>query len=118
MSFISVAFVVVKVKIFKAFCTDSASIKWPLFWGFEPLLSQILFHLAEILTRFSLPIRQIQCFKNLSKLYILAQIPHLKFTVLVHFGTQFTTRKPKIMLKTKISAKTTSLGVSQVLKKS
>ena len=41
---------------------------------------------------------------------------HLKFTVLVHFGAQFTARIPKILLKTRTSAKTTyrptSLGIS------
>ena len=35
----------------------------------------------------------------------------LKFTVFVHFGDQFTNRKPKILLKPKISAKTASLGI-------
>ena len=37
---------------------------------------------------------------------------HPKFTVLVHFGAQFTARKPKIFLKTKISEKAASLGIS------
>ena len=37
---------------------------------------------------------------------------HPSFTVLSHFGTQFTTRKPKTLLKTKTYAKTTSLGKS------
>ena len=41
---------------------------------------------------------------------------HPKFTVLVHVGAQFTARKPKILLKTRISATTTyrtiSLGIS------
>ena len=37
---------------------------------------------------------------------------HPEFTVLVHFGGQFTAGEPKILLKTKISAKTTFLGVS------
>ena len=37
---------------------------------------------------------------------------HPKFTILVHFGAQFTTKKLKILLKTKISAKTTSLVIS------
>ena len=37
---------------------------------------------------------------------------HPKFTVLFLFGAQFTTGKPKILLKTKISAKTASLGKS------
>ena len=41
----------VKVKFFKVFRIDSASMKWPLFWGFGSLLPQILFDLAEILTR-------------------------------------------------------------------
>ena len=35
-----------------------------------------------------------------------------KFTVLFHFQAQFTAGKPKILLKTKIPAKTTSLGIS------
>ena len=33
-----------------------------------------------------------------------------KFTVSVHFGAQFTARKPKILQKTKFSAKTVFLG--------
>ena len=37
---------------------------------------------------------------------------HPKFTVLVHFGAQFTAGKPKILLKTKTSAKTASFGMS------
>ena len=36
---------------------------------------------------------------------------HPKFTVLVHFGAEFTTRKPKKLLKTKIYAKTASLAI-------
>ena len=41
-----------------------------------------------------------QCLKNPSK-----------FTVSVHFGAQFTNRKSKNLLKTKIYAKTVSLGM-------
>ena len=37
---------------------------------------------------------------------------HPKFTVLVDFRAQFTARKLKILLKAKISGKTTSLGTS------
>ena len=37
---------------------------------------------------------------------------HLKFTVLLLFWAQFTTGKPKILLKTKMSTKTTSLRIS------
>ena len=36
---------------------------------------------------------------------------HAKFTVLFHFGVQFTAGKPKMLLITKISAKTKSLGI-------
>ena len=43
-------------------------------WGFWALLPQILFNLAEILTRGILPIRQTQCLKNPSKFWILAQM--------------------------------------------
>ena len=35
-----------------------------------------------------------------------------QFWILFHFGAQFTAGKPKILLKTKISAKTSSLGIS------
>ena len=37
---------------------------------------------------------------------------HPNFTVLVHFRAQFTARKSKILFKTKMSGKTTSLGIS------
>ena len=44
---------------------------------------------------------------------------HPKFTVLVHFGAQFTARKLKILLKTRISAETTYipkfLGISNTV---
>ena len=36
---------------------------------------------------------------------------HPKFTVLVHFGSQFTTQKPKKLPKTIIYTKTASLGI-------
>ena len=51
-----------EIKNFQNFI-DSASMKWPLFGFFWPLFSQILFDLAEILTRGSL-IRQTHCLKN------------------------------------------------------
>ena len=35
-----------------------------------------------------------------------------KVTVLVHFGDPFTAGQPKILLKTKISVKPTSVGIS------
>ena len=66
--FINIAFVDVKLKIFKLFHIDSASMK-----------------------------------------------RHPRFTVLVHFGSQFTAVKPKILLKPKISAKTESLAISNAV---
>ena len=63
-SFISIAFVVVKLKIFKVFRIDSAFMQWPFLRVFGPLLPQILFNLAEILTRCSVPIRKTLCLKN------------------------------------------------------
>ena len=40
---------------------------------------------------------------------------HPKFTVLVHFGAQFIAGKPRILLKTTISPKAASLGISNNL---
>ena len=68
-----VTLVVVKSKIFKVVCIDSASMKWPLLWGFGHLLHKILFNLTEILNKGSLLIRQMQCLKTPSKFWILAQ---------------------------------------------
>ena len=61
-----------------------------------------MFDLAEILTRGSLPIRQTQSLKTTKK-----------FTILVQMEHQFTAVEPKILLKTKHSGKTTSLGISK-----
>ena len=67
---------------------------------------------CSMLQKFSL-IRQTHCLKNLSKFCILAQMRCTqKFTVLVYFGTDFTARKTKILLKTTIFAKTTFLEIS------
>ena len=73
-SFISVVFVVVKLKNLKVFRIVSASMKWTLFGGFGLLFLQTLVDLAEILARDSLLIRQTQGLKNCSKVWILAQI--------------------------------------------
>ena len=60
-SFISIVHVVVKLKTFKVFRIDSASMKWPPFFGVcvcvvggGALTLQILFNLAKILTSASL----------------------------------------------------------------
>ena len=73
---------------------------------------EILLDLAEILNRGSLPIRPTLFKKSFQILNFGSNGMHPKFTVLVHFGTQFIAGKPKILLKTKVSGKTTSLGVS------
>ena len=87
--------------------------KWPLLGGFGPLLPQILFNLAEILTRNSVSIRKTQCLKNPSKFWILAQMER---TQSLHFcyilGPNLQPGNQKILLKTNISVKTTSLGIS------
>ena len=74
-SFISIAYVVVKLKIFKVSCIDSASIKWPFFGFFDPYSP--MFDLAEILTT-GKPIRQTHCLKNLSKFWNLFQMESLR----------------------------------------
>ena len=66
-TFISIAFLFANLEIFKVFRSDSGAIKWSLLGGFWPLLSQILFDLAETLHRGSLLIRQTKCLKNPSK---------------------------------------------------
>ena len=63
-SFISIAFVFGKLKIFKAFRNDSAAIKWSLLGGFWALLPQLLFDYAEILNRGSL-LAQMECTQSL-----------------------------------------------------
>ena len=66
-SFISIVFVVVKLKNLKVFRIVSASMKWTLSGGFGLLFLQTLVDLAEILARDSLLIRQTQGLKNCSK---------------------------------------------------
>ena len=107
-SFISIAFVVVKLKFFKLFGIDSASMK-PFLGFFWPFFPKILFSFAEILTRGGLQLvfGNTEFEKYFNILYFSSNGRHPKFTVLFHFGGQFTAGKPKILLKPKISAKTT-----------
>ena len=98
-SFISVAFVVVKLYIFKC----SASINWPLLRSFWALSlanvtrvcsnfnQRYVFHMTKTVSEQSFKIRCLSRNKTYPKLIIL-----------VHFWTQFTPRKPKISPKTKI----------------
>ena len=96
---------VVKLKIFKVFCFDSASMKWPLFgiaWALSPKYCLVLQKLPEMKTVFE---------KSFKILNFGLNGMQLKFTVLVHIGAQYTDGKPKILVKTKISAKTTFSGI-------
>ena len=105
-SFINIAFVVVMLKIFKLFHIDSVAMKWSLFRGFWILLPQILFDLAEILTRVSLPKRQTQCLKNSSKFWTL---PPTQWTQSLQFwsilGPDLLVENQKYCLKPKFLEK-------------
>ena len=78
-SFIRIAFVVLKLKIFLSFLYWFSVHEMAPFlkcgWA-RALAPQTFFDLAEILNRDSLPTRQTQCLKNPSKFWILAQIEH------------------------------------------
>ena len=86
------------------------------FWGFlglnSPKYCSILLKWSEVAPNKTNTVFQ----KSFKLLNFGSNGTHLKFTVLVHFGTQFTARIPKILLKTRTSAKTTyrptSLGIS------
>ena len=102
-SFISVAFLVVKLKFFKCFYGDAASMKWPLlegFWAVSPAnMTQVcwnfdqknIFHKTKTVSEQSFKIKSLSGNKMYPKLM-----------VLVHFRAQFTPRKPSILPKTKI----------------
>ena len=68
-------------------------------------------HFAEILKRSSSSKRNTVFKKSFKILNFGSNGMRPKFTVLVHFGAQFTIRKPKKLLKTKIYAKSASLGI-------
>ena len=101
-SFISVAFVVVKLKIFKCFRGNAASMKWPHlrgFWALSPAnMTQVrwnfdqryVFHKTKTVSEQSFKI------KHLSR-----NETYPKLMISVHFWAQFTPRKPKILPKTK-----------------
>ena len=108
--FISIAYVVVKIKIVKVFRIDSALWSGFFLGDFWALPSQILIDLAGILTRgfkILFPIRKTQCLKNLLKFCILAQMWHTQSLQLWSIlGPNLPLEKPKILLKTKSSTKT------------
>ena len=70
LSFISVAFLVAKLQIFKCFRGDEASMKWPLLGGFWALSSPNMAHVClNFDQRYSLIIQR-QSLNNLSKLSV------------------------------------------------
>ena len=83
------------------------------FWGFlfsvtPPNIVRSCWNFYQRLS----PIKQTPFEKFFKILHFGSNRTRTKFTVLVPFGAHFTAGKPKILLKTKISAKTTSLGIS------
>ena len=79
---------------------------------YSPIYCSILLKWSEVVPNKTNTVFQ----KSLKILDFGSNVTHLNFIFLVHSGTQFTARKPKMFLKTRISAKTTyrptSLGIS------
>ena len=89
-SFISVAYAVVKWKILKVFCIDSVSMKCPLFCDFlrpySPKYCLILLKLWPLVVSNK---KKTVFKKSFKILNFGSNGMQLKFTVSVHFGTQF-----------------------------
>ena len=106
-SFISIAFVVEKLRIFKVFHIDSAFMKWFLLGFFLTLTPANICWNISILLKFWPEVfsnkKNTVIEKSFKILNFDSHGTHPWFTVLVHLGAQFTTRKPNILLKTKIS---------------
>lgn len=112
-SFISIeAYVVMKLKIFKFFRSDSACMKknpFGCFWAVSlPNIVQSSYNFRQNLS----PIRQTLLKMSFKIFRFGSNGSHPKFTVWVQFRAQFTAGKPKVLLKTKISTKITSLEIS------
>ena len=111
-----------KLKDFNIFCFNSGfSVQHP-----EPLVRVFFFFLSLYSPKYCLillkvwpevvPIKTNTVFgKSFKSLSFGSNRTRPKFTVLVHFGVQFTTGKPKILLNIKIFAKTVSLVISNNL---
>ena len=106
--FISIAYVVVKLKFFQLF----AWIRYPWYgslWAFTPP-QNIVWSCWKLWPSVVSDKKNSVFEKSFKILNFGSNGMQQKFTVLVHFGAQFTAGKPKILLKPKISAKTGSLG--------
>ena len=92
-SFISIAFVVVKLKISKVFCIDSTSNEMALFWALAP--PNIVQSCWNFDQRLSVSNKTNRVFeKSFKILNFSLNGRHPKFTVLFHFGAQCTAGKP------------------------
>ena len=112
-SFISVAFVVVKFMNFQINSWHVASMKWPLlggFWSLSPtnmtrvcwnFNQRYVFHKRKTFSEQSFKIKCLSGNRTYPKLM-----------VLVHYYVQFTRRKPKILPKTKFFPEFSSLWLS------
>ena len=101
-SFISVAFVVIKLYMFKFFCGGAALMKWPFlrgFWALTPAnMSQICWNFNQRYVLFKTNTVSKQSFKIKC---LSGNNRCSKLMVLVHFWAQFIPRKPKILSRTK-----------------
>ena len=102
------------MKDLKVFCIDWEPVKCPFLGFFEPLLSQTAKYCLIFLKLWPEVVSEKKSAfeKSFKILNFSLNGKHPKFTVLFHFGAWCTAGKPKILLKTKIFAKTISLGIS------
>ena len=113
LSFINIAYAVVRLKMLEVFPFRFSIQEMATCWGFLDSFSP---KYCSTLLKFSPEIVfnkvNIVLEKSLLILHFGSNETHPKFTDLVHFGAQFTPGKPKILLKTKISANTESSLIS------
>ena len=100
-----------KVIHFQSFSQRFSSHEMTLFLGFLGPYSQKYDPITVVIIWRQCPIKHKQFLKNFS-IYFASNETYPKFTVLVHFGTQFTHGKQKTLLKIKIPAKTAFLVLS------
>ena len=112
-SFISVAFLVVKFYIFKCFHGDAASMKWPLlggFWSLSPAdMTQVCWNFDQsyVFHKTNTVSEQPFKIKCLSR-----NLTYPKLTVLVNFWANFSPENRRYYQKPKFFPETTSLWLS------
>ena len=110
-SFISGAFVVVKLSIFKCFHGDAVSMKWPLLGGFWALSSVNMTWVSRNFDQRYVKKCWLKC-KSFKIKCLNGNKTYPKLMVLVHFGSNFSTKKPKYCQKPKFFPENTSLWLS------